>query len=607
LSQGAESVEGPPLALDSMIAQKKTMSIKETLIEVTKKAAGDDARVELTVPEEPSFGHYSTNLAMRMGSGEKGEGKKHASPLELAKELADKIAHKAPLGFFSKVEAVPPGFINFWLSKETLWEEFGKTAHDARYGMHKTMEGKTVMVEYTDPNPFKLFHIGHLMSNAIGESISRLIESQGAKVERISYGGDVGLHVAKAIHEVLARKDEIEKIKKGDEKAQLAFWADAYVVGSAKYEADESAKAEIDALNKTIFEKSDKEINKLYDWGRNVSIKHFKEMFARLDSKFKKNYWESEVADAGVKAVEDGLEKGIFEKSEGAVIFRGEPYGLHTRVFVNSKGVPTYEAKELGLAVKKQKDFHFDRSIVVTGNEQNDYFKVMFKAMELLKPEVTGRMIHIGHGMLRLSSGKMSSRKGNVIAAETLIDQAKEKIDADQKKKESLIPLKEGWDEILEVVAIGALRYSILRQNPGQDIVFDFEKSLSFEGDSGPYLQYAYARLRSILRKREEQSASGKPQENYEFLNTDIELQLMRKILEFPDIIQRAAENYAPSGLANYLRKLATIANKFYETTPILKDDDENRKAARLTLVETTARVLKEGLHLLGIKTLEKI
>jgi arginyl-tRNA synthetase len=246
----------------------------------------------------------------------------------------------------------------------------------------------------------------------------------------------------------------------------------------------------------------------------------------------------------------------------------------------------------------------------VTGNEIADYFKVLMKAMELTIPEVAAKTRHVPHGMLRLPSGKMSSRTGDVITAESLIDQAKEKI-VERMKEDAEMSGAER-DSVAEAIAIGALKYSILKQNPGQDIIFDFDKSLSFEGDSGPYLQYTYARLKSILRKSAIQNPQSK---NFQLLDSEPELSLMRKLFEFPEAVARAGEMRSSSGLALYLHKLAVLANKFYETTPILKPapgsdpgaEEEPRRNARLVLVATAARILKSGLELLGIKTLEKI
>ena len=581
--------------------------MKENIITIIRGVLGSDApAIEITVPEKEGFGHYSTNVAMRM-PGDGATGGRAEAPLARATRLAAEIAKAAPAGFFEKVAAAPPGFINFWLSPQATQREFGEIAATASFGTNKSMKGKTVLVEFTDPNPFKEFHIGHLMSNAIGESIARLIESRGASVKRLSYGGDVGLHVAKAIYGVLQKKEETPAIRKKSGQEQLTFWAEAYVAGSAKYEEDEEAKKEIDGLNKIIFEKSDPAINELYAWGREASIDSFKTMFKRLNTDFSRNYWESEIVDDGMKAVALGLSKKILEHSEGAVVFKGESYGLHTRVFVNARGIPTYEAKELGLTIKKSEDFKFDRSIVITGNEQNDYFKVLLKVIDLLLPELAGKTTHVSHGMLRFSSGKMSSRKGNVITAVAMLEQVKAELEKYVSGKIDL-----SADEraaATEAIAIGAIKYSILKQHPGKDIVFDFGKSLSFEGDSGPYLQYTYARLRSILRKAGENNATPALADGIGFaaLSTENELALMRKIFAFPDAVQHAEEALAPSGLATYLYQLAATANKFYETTPILKDEDAARRAARLTLAATAAGILQKGLGLLGIAVLEKI
>jgi arginyl-tRNA synthetase len=291
-------------------------------------------------------------------------------------------------------------------------------------------------------------------------------------------------------------------------------------------------------------------------------------------------------------------------KSDGAIVFSGEKYGLHTRVFVNSKGLPTYEAKELGLNKKKFELYPLDRSIIVTGNEVVDYFKVLLKAMELVLPEVAAKTHHTPHGMLRLSSGKMSSRTGDVVTTEALLGQVKENLRTRVSEKSDLN--EEEREAVTEAIAIGAIKYSILKQNPGQDIIFDFEKSLSFEGDAGPYVQYTYARLKSIVRKSKmAERKSGTA--DLTSLNSEIELALMRRISEFPDVVSRARELYAPSGLVVYVYKLASLANKFYEITPILKDENAERLRARLILVETAAQILKSGLELLGIAAPEKI
>ena len=567
--------------------------MKKKIEKIIIDALGGGTAGELSVPDAESFGHYSTNIAMRLA---KEQGKK---PLDLAREFAATIAEKAPKGFFEKVEAAAPGFVNFWLSDEALTKEFAALADNVHYGEGNDLTDKTVMIEFTDPNPFKLFHIGHLMSNTIGESFSRLNEAAGAKVIRANYQGDVGLHVAKSIWGMQKNSAEMPDDHDGIEK-KVAFLGAAYVAGTVAYDAEPEAKDQILTINKRVYARDDATINALYDQGKKWSLEYFSSIYERLGMKFDHYFFESEVGKDGLDVI--AAHKNVFKESDGAIVFPGEAYGLHTRVFVNSQGLPTYEAKELGLNKKKFELYPLDQSIIITGNEIIDYFKVLLKAMELTIPDVAKKTRHVPHGMLRLPGGKMSSRTGDVITADALLAQLKTRF-AEQSSEHSELAGDER-EAATEAIAIGAIKYSILKQNPGQDIIFDFDTSLSLHGDSGPYLQYAYARLRSILRKAE----SGEQKKDGALIfESDIERALVRKIFELPDVIAHAREAYVPSALATYLHKLASAANKFYEMTPILKDDNENRRNARLKLVEIAARTLGSGRALLGIATLERM
>jgi arginyl-tRNA synthetase len=524
--------------------------------------------------------------------------------MELAEEIAAAVRAAAPTGFFEKVEAAAPGFVNFWLSHGTVQKEFGIIAADGSFGANESMAGKMVMVEYTDPNPFKLFHIGHLMTNTIGESLARLYEAAGAAVRRANYYSDVGLHIAKSVWGMehmpenggaaLPREDESPLVK-------VEFLGAAYAFGSRMSEDNPEIKEEIADINKKIYERSDPEINRRYDLGLQWSLAYFETVYARLGTKFDDYFPESSIGAEGLALVR--AHGDVFKESDGAIIFPGEAYGLHTRVFVNSQGLPTYEAKELGLNKKKFELYPLDLSIIVTANEVNDYFKVLLKAMELTLPEVAKKTRHASHGMLRIPGGKMSSRTGNVVTADSLIDQAKVKMNERMKDDAGLDAAER--EPIVEAIAIGALKYSILKQSPGQDIIFDFGKSLSFEGDSGPYIQYTYARLQSIVRKANHEPRTTNHELN--MLDSENELALMRKMFEFPEIVRRAQEALAPSGVVAYVYQFASLANKFYETTPILKDENIDRRNARLVLVATAARILKSGLNLLGIQAPEKI
>jgi arginyl-tRNA synthetase len=304
------------------------------------------------------------------------------------------------------------------------------------------------------------------------------------------------------------------------------------------------------------------------------------------------------VGSIGLGLVKEYLGK-VFQESQGAVIFAGEEYGLHTRVFINKMGLPTYEAKDLALMKIKYERFPYDKSVIVTANEVNEYFKVVFKAADLINHDLPERTTHIGHGMLRLKTGKMSSRTGQVVTGESLIDEVSEEI---RKKMQETGRGKEieNIEKVISKVAVGAIKYSMLKQSPGKDIAFDFETSLSFEGDSGPYLQYAYARSMSVLEK------AGK-KETDKILDTTLdgeERNLLRWVYRFPEIVEVAGKMLAPNLICSYLIELSSRFNLFYAKCKIVGTDKEG---FRLALTKTMAQVLSNGLWLLGIETVEKM
>ena len=456
-------------------------------------------------------------------------------------------------------------------------------------GMNESLKGQKIIIEYTDPNPFKEFHIGHLMSNTIGESISRIIEFHGAEVKRACYQGDVGLHTAKAIFGLLKIGDgAIGDIRKLGE---------AYSIGARAYE-EEAFKNEINEINKKIYDRSDKEINKLYDWGREVSLEYFETIYEKLGTKFNFKFFESETGSFGKKIVEENIKNGVFEKSDGAIVFKGEKYGLHTRVFINSEDLPTYEAKELGLAKIKHDKYPYDISVVITGNEINDYFKVLLRVMEIIFPELAQKTKHISHGMLRLPTGKMSSRTGDVITAESLI------ADVEKLTEEKIKDRNYGkalGREIIEKVSIGAIKYSILKHTVGGDIIYDFEKSISFEGDSGPYLQYSCARAKSVLEKAKEEGIKASVGK----MMTET-LELEKLLYRFSEIVERAGKEYSPHYIASYLIELAGSFNSFYAKHKIVDKEDET-SPYKVAIATAFATTMKNGLKLLGIQAPERM
>jgi arginyl-tRNA synthetase len=532
--------------------------------------------VELTRPEE-QFGDYATNIALQLA---KQVGK---SPREIADALAGKLREDLKEQV-SEVSIAGPGFINLKLSDAALAEAL-------RIEPAKSLKGKTVVAEYSDPNPFKVLHAGHLYTSVVGDAIANLLEQAGATVHRVNFGGDVGLHVGKTMWAILKQLDGEQPAKLSEvTEAERADWmAKAYVEGTRAYDEDESAKAEIIALNKRVYQlhnddDHDSPFAQIYWTCRQWSYDYFDDFYARIGSHFEKYYPESAVANLGLETVKAQLAKGVFEKSDGAVIFDGEKYGLHTRVFINSEGIPTYEAKDVGLIMQKYADYHFDKSVVITGNEQAQYMAVVLKAVEQFEPALVKATAHLTHGLVKLKGGvKMSSRQGNFLRAVDVLDAASE------------ANKQFGQDD--EQTSLGAVKYAFLKVRTGGDIIYDPEESVSLEGNSGPYLQYAHARARSILAKVD---GAGEPAEDFD----DGERALARKISEYAETVDKATAELMPHLICTYLYELAQTFNRFYEHNRVIGDE---RQSQRLALVAAYADTLKRGLTLLGIASPHKM
>ena len=399
------------------------------------------------------------------------------------------------------------------------------------------------------------------------------------------------LHVAKTIWSL--QKEGISEVKEVEQSAQ------AYARGSKEYESNPEAKKEIEEINKKIYNRSDEKINKLYDSGKKKSLEYFEKIYKKLGTKFDYYFFESETGVLGKEIVEKNI-GDVFEKSEGAIVFRGENFSpsLHTRVFINKEGLPTYEAKELGLAKIKYGIYPYTNSIVITGNEVDDYFKVLLEVMEQVFPDLAEKTKHISHGMLRLPSGKMSSRTGDVITAEYLLELVSKKV-VEKIKETNRGSMSE---DFVNQVVVSALKYSILKNTIGGDIIFDFDKSISFEGDSGPYLQYSYARAKSILEKAKNENIDLATEPPSDWKTTEVEKMLYR----FPEIVLRSAQEFAPHYIPNYLIELARAYNSFYGNTQII-DKNDPTSSYKVALTEAFSIVIKNGLKLLGIEAPEKM
>ena len=541
--------------------------IREQIKTTIRDLYGLDVAPDITPSPENIDADYSSNIALKLAKD------LHKAPMEIANEIAHKIS--------AKVSA--PGFLNFTLPDEYLTAQIKNLGTNFRGNISSDeCSGKTVICEFSDPNPFKVLHVGHLYTSIIGDSISRLFEYSGAKVIRANFGGDVGLHVAKTLY-ILEQKSPAD--------FTIEDIAKCYVEGTAAYEDSEGAHARITELNKKIYQINSENLHdttlaELYWKGRELSYDYFKDFYAQIGVKFDKFYPESTVADLGLKKVKEELEKGVYEISDGAVIFNGEKYGLHTRVFINKEGVPTYETKDVGLIFTKWQDYHFNKSVVITGSEQLDYMKVVLKSVEQYAPELVEKTSHLTHGLVKLPGNvKMSSRKGNFLKAIDVLNMVREE-------------LQNEYNSTDNTVALAATKYAFLKYKMGGHIIFDPKESVKMTGNSGPYLLYSAVRAKRILANCKNNT------EKKDYTYNNYEKNLAKKILEYKDTLKEAVAEMAPHKVASYLYELAQEFSRFYEHCPVAGSE---REAERATLTKVYLNTMTHGLNILGINIPEEM
>ncbi len=554
--------------------------MEQTIRTIIHDIFGETAEVSLTRPD-PKFGDWATNVALQLA---KPLGK---NPREIAETIAEKLRTHEDV---TEVSVAGPGFINIRLSDQALIRQI-YTRPVRPYG------GQNIVFEYSCPNAFKELHTGHLYQTIFGDIASNLMLVGGAKLTRTSFGGDVGLHVAKCLWGMCAELggELPEKLNDiADDAFERARWiSKCYVRGAKAYEDDAEVKAEIDELNVTIYgfhERDDHEspLAKIYWETRQWSFDYFAAFYEMIEVENQHYYPESQTAPVGMKVIEEQLEKGNLRKSDGAIIFEGdETKHLHTRVFVTSKGLPTYETKDIGVIWLEKQDYNFEHRYLLTGNDQKEYMRVVYAAAELFNPELKGKMTHLTNGTVRFSDGqKMSSRLGNVSRAADVIEAVRERV-------ASLV----SDENLRNVVALGAVKYAFAKYKLGGDINFDLEETVSLQGNSGPYLQYAHARARRILENS--QAEFTKPTELY-----DEDRALVRKLGEYADVVNVAVAQLEPHHICNYLFELAQEFNRYYEKNRVVGSDKE---AHRVGLVALYADILKAGLTILSIQAPDKL
>lgn len=610
-------------------AKRMTQQIKQYLAKVWKLSEDE---ISLSESKDSQHGDFFTNLAMQKA---KSLGK---APQQIASDFVQILQADANFfNLFIKAEVAGPGFINLFMQQDFWLQHFAQKLSTDSHPAAKLLSGKKILFEYAHPNPFKSFHIGHLRNIILGESLIRILEEIGAEVIRVNYQGDVGMHIAKSIWGMLKLfKDEHtdqNQIAKLDHKSRVRFLGRAYALGAEAYNENDQFKAQIRDINALVYNAAQKkqkeiypnwqpqtdylkftttdlydkdQIAKLWQIGKDWSLSYFnKNIYQRLGSSFVREYMESETMYQSEIQIKRAEEQGILKLSQGAIVFDGAKYQLDTRVFVNSLGLPTYEGKELGLGPLQFHDFGtLDLAIHNVAVEQISFFKVTFKVKSLLDPNIYAQKeYHNAYEFVGLKKGKMSSRTGNVVLAEDILDEARSKILNVLDQRDDNIEEQEKLD-LSEKIGVAAVKYSFLNISPFSYLAFDLDLSLNFEGNSGPYLLYTYARANKVIN--EGQSAIKQVKEGIKYTEPE-ELELLKLLAKFEERIIDAAKTLSTNTISEYLFSLAQNFNQFYKKHTILKAQSVAVKNSRLALTFAVAKVLKKGLYLLGIETVNKM
>jgi arginyl-tRNA synthetase len=591
--------------------------LKKEISDVVSELGFGAVSVVLSHPNDLSHGDYAANIAMILA---KKEGK---NPVEVAGDIVAALKEKE-IEFVSDIQIAGPGFINFTLAPEFFVKETENiVSAGEKYGVSEIHKGKKILVEHSSPNLFKPFHVGHVMNNAIGESIARLAVAGGADTKVMSFPSDISLGVAKAIFILLEEEGE------DFAPSEISVLGDAYVKGTKRYEEDESVHARVKEIADNLYARNDSPELKVFDVCKKFNIEYFENITARLGSKFDSYIYESEAGVVGKDLVlkqenkKDPTRTGFREGEGGAIVYTSpEGNQLHTVVFINSQGNPTYESKDLGLLQMKFKKFSPDLSVFVTDSQQISHFFMVLDAakhIDSLKDAVE-KSVHKYHGRMSLKGQKMSSRLGGVPLAEDLLkivsrasvermvvrdvgyikNGAEFDLSLKEKHKERFYSMKSAI-AIGEQIAIAALKFTILKSQAGKNIDFDPETDLSFEGDTGPYIQYTIARSNSVLEKAAEAGIKESFEKNSDNIH-DVE----RLLYRFGEVVEAAAESFEPHHVANYGLQIARAFNSFYGNTKLV--DTENPDTGyNLSLVKATSQVLKNVLYLLGIESPDKM
>lgn len=564
--------------------------IKQHILDSVIAAFGqevDRTKVEIEAPPNPEMGDlavpcfYFTKI-------------NRLSPNQIAADLKEKIR---PKGIIKKVENIGP-YLNFTLSTKTLAKQVLKEVSKLgdKYGSRKLpkAEQKKVMLEYSGPNTHKEIHIGHMRNNSLGIALVNLLRFSGQKVLAVNYIGDIGSHVAKCLW-ALEKYHAGEAMPENKGKYLGAIYAEAV----NKIEEQPELAAESAAVQQKL-ESGDKRLRKLWKQTRQWSLDELMEVYEMFGAKFDHIFYESEVEEPGKKIVAELLEKGVAEKSQGAVIIDLEKYGLKQFLLLKSDGTSLYSTKELALAKLRFEKYKADQIYLVIDVRQSFYMQQFIKTLEVMGFDK--KVTHVPYEFVTLKDGAMSSRKGNILAFEDFFAQVVEKLSQETKKRHT------DWAEKLveensRKIALAAIKFYMLRTGNTNVITFDLEDAMSYDGFTGPYLQYTVSRINSLLNK---EAVKGFKEIDVAKLKEPQEKELLLEVARFPEVAKTAAASQEPSQLAKYLFDLAKIFSGYYQAVPILGDDAGLRQP-RLLLCFAVRQALTNGLSLLGIETVDQM
>jgi arginyl-tRNA synthetase len=567
-----------------MLVEKIAKLIKKTIkkLQIKEKLPlFKTPQIKVELKKEKIHGDFATNIALVLGKIVKKE------PLRIANIIAKTISQKLP-SYLEKIEVKEPGFINFFLSQKFLFENLKKIISEKeRYGRSKIGKGKAVIVDYSSPNIAKRFGIGHLRSTIIGQAIYNLYEALGFKVIGDNHIGDWGTQFGEIIFQIKRKNLDPKKLTVEEmEKLYVEFHKET----EKKPQIIEEGRQWFKKL-----EKGNKEARRVWKICVKKSLKEFEKIYKILNVKIDYTLGESFYEPMLKGVIEELKRKKIAKESQGALIVKFKD--LPPAILVKSDGATTYFTRDLATIKYRLKRWKPNLVIYEVGTEQKLHFQQLFRTVELLNWAKKTKFIHVAHGLYRLKGGKFSTRRGKTVHLEEVLEEAIERAKRIIEKSKTPKNLsKKEKEEIAKIVGIGAIKYNDLKQHPSKDIIFDWEKILNLKGNSAPYLQYTFVRAKSVLLKAKRFKFCFK---NSKLRET--ELEILRDLVKFPDILKEAAFRFSPNLLCDFLFELAKKFNLFYDTLPILKAKSEKIKNFRLTLTLAVSYVIKNSLSILGI------